>query len=450
MIKTAYTGRGGTWFKGKVLNSGLGDNFRPYFFCPELRTFLIYYEKVGRWLSGDRALAHEIANFDAQKIFKSPFTYFGVECWDNEEVCKVLCTHWEGAVDALYDGVLKDFYGSQTYEYARFFDGIMKQYSTCRETKWIPYVNNVGLSKTILCLSQNKILCWRGEVYTTLEDIGNVLEGYLSNARKDNDYYGLVASDLIVEWYSKMSGVQQTAVETLQAVTEMLKANTNQRGAVIALYWLYYLLVSDRKKLKIRGCGDLTSYVRFLMEKPERVYGGTDVPPVVDDARLMGLLCAWGYDETVKMFNENAGKGYAERYERFFDFIELEMQNAKDKQLVDGFYCYFGPRGYLTWWKKNADAYTYHGEESQDLKKRLDAVQISPRAAIPAQRETFEILASLAGQFRQRMEADLFMGSIGIQSLTDDYIFSDKLSCAWEYEFLGQQAPLGFKFYLGL
>ncbi len=408
------------------------------------------YEKVGRWLSGDRALVHEIANFDAQKTFTRPFVFFGAKCWDNEDVCRALCARWDDAVAALYDGVLKDFYASQVYEYTRFLDGIMKQYSTCRDTKWIPFVNNIGLAKTILYLSQNKILCWRGEVYTALADIGSVLERYLSNAKKDNDYYGLIGSGLIAEWYAKMPGAQKTATETLLAVTDMLRANTNQRGAVVALYWQYYLLVGDRTKLKIRGCDNLISYVEFLMEKPERVYGGTDWMPVVDDDRWMGLMCAWGYDEIVKMFLDASEKGYAERYEQFFDFIEQEMKNEKDKQLVDAFYCFYGPKAYLTWWQKHAEAYTYHGEVSQSLKKSLDSVRINPRADIPAQRKTFETLSSLADQCRQRMEADLFMGSIGIQGLTEDYIFSDKLSCVWEYEFLGQQAPVGFKFYLGL
>jgi hypothetical protein len=48
------------------------------------------------------------------------------------------------------------------------------------------------------------------------------------------------------------------------------------------------------------------------------------------------------------------------------------------------------------------------------------------------------------------MESDLFMSSMGIKALQVDNIYSDRLSAMWQYKFLGQDAPVGFKYYLGL
>ena len=50
------------------------------------------YEKVKRWLAGDRALAHEIGNYQDAKIFTRALKIFGKECWESEEVAELLCT----------------------------------------------------------------------------------------------------------------------------------------------------------------------------------------------------------------------------------------------------------------------------------------------------------------------------------------------------------------------
>ena len=407
------------------------------------------YDKVKRWIDGDKSIAHEIADFDATKTFTRSFRLFGVECWDDEDVCRELSTHWEDGLEALYDGMLKDFYASQTYEHARFLDGIMKKYTRCDNRDAIPFMNNIGLAKTIMYFSKNKILCWRGDVYKSLNDISVALEGYLDNNQSDKDYYGLVYSELIGEWYSKMPNAQEDVSEALNALTDMLKLD--DQGSGIALNWLRFLLSEDRSKLQISECDDLQKYIRYLLEEPGRIYGGKEDIPVVDNMKFMGLLCAWGYDEIVKLFHESIEKGYADRYELFFDFIEREMENSEeDRKLVDNFYCNYGPKGYLTWWKNNSNEYTYKGKASKTLKDSLDSVTINPDSAIVDQRGVMATLSSLSNQFIQRMESDLFMASIGIQGLTDDYIFSEKLSCSWDYEFLGQQAPIGFKFYLGI
>ncbi len=192
------------------------------------------YAKVNRWLSGDKSVAHEIADFNASKTFTRVFKLFGIECWDDDDVCNVLCSHWEEGVDALYDGVLKDFYASQTYEHARFLDGIMKNYSTCKNENAIPFINSIGLAKTILYFSKNKRLCWHGQVFMKPNDISAALEKCFENGELDNDYYGLVNSELIDEWYISMPNQQEEVSEVLNELTALLK--TNKAGEKIALY----------------------------------------------------------------------------------------------------------------------------------------------------------------------------------------------------------------------
>ena len=139
-------------------------------------------------------------------------------------------------------------------------------------------------------------------------------------------------------------------------------------------------------------------------------------------------------------------EGYATRFELLFDFIEKEMESAEDKKLVDQFYYEMGPKAYLVWWKQHLKDYDYHGSERETIRKTVEKVQISPEAPIKEQREGLQKLLALSEQFMAKMESNLYLASLGIESISEDYIFSNKLSCMWDYEFLGQQAPIGFKF----
>lgn len=405
------------------------------------------YDKVKRWLSGDKSVAHEIADFDAAKTFTRSFRLFGNECWDDDDVVNMLCSHWDDAINALYNGMLKDFYASQTYEHARFLDGIMKNYATCPNEEAIPFINNIGLAKTILYFSKNKTLCWHGKSYHKLNDISIALENCLSSEEMDNDYYGLVYSELIGEWYAAMSHQQEEVSEALNELTDLLKQDDS--GEKIALYWLMYLFAED-DKLKINDCDSLQSYVRYLLVEKSRIYGAESDVPIIDDYSLMGLLCAWGYSEAVKILHDSIDKDYATRYELFFDFIEQQMESEEDKKIVDNYYYSYGPKAYLVWWRDNLSLYSFNGKGCISLKQGIESVLINADESIATQRESLIKLESLSQQFVKDIEADLFMGSMGIHGFTEEHIFTDKLSGTWEYEFLGQIAPLGFKFFMGL
>ena len=409
------------------------------------------YAKVKRWLEGDKGLAREIPGYEQSKIFTRSIRIFGRECWEDEDIWKGMCSHWDDALFALYDGVLKNFYGMQNFEHSCFLDKIMKKYTRCSNEKAIPFQNNVGLAKTIMYLSGYKVLCWRGQIYNDLDEISLALEGFLERGEADNDYYGLLFSGLITEWYEKKSPpqqLQQEVVEALQLVTDTLKADNKGEG--MCFYWMYFLLSADKSKRTICGCDSLEAFTRYLLEKPGRLYADEKDQPVVDSLRFLGLLCFWGYDRVAGRFRKGLKKEYAERYELLFDFMEQQMKTEEDRKLVDHAYCHYGPRGYLCWWKEHLDEYRYQGSNSRSLKASIEAVKLEENAGIPVQREAFAKLNTLALQFLEKIEADLILGSIGVQGFSEDFIFADKLSCTWQYLFMGQMAPVGYKYSLGI
>lgn len=405
------------------------------------------YDKVNRWLKGDRSLAHEIPDFDSSKTFTRAFPLFGKDCWDSEAVYKQLATHWDEGIEALYDGRLKDFYSSQSYEEARFFDGIMKTYSYSQNKNAIPYLNNVGLAKTILHISKNRVLCWRGAIYKDLSDISEAISACFAKGEWDNDYYGLIFSGLISEWYSNKSKCQEEIIEALGNLEEMLKKDDN--GASIAYYWLGFLFAKDRDKLEIEGCKDLDAFITYITKGKGYFYGPGNRNAVVDNLRFMGLLCAWGYDDVVNFFHGQFGESYRVRCEAFIDFMSQQCSKSL-KNSVNEFYYYYGPNAYLSWWKDNINLYKANGPKSKQLLQEVSGIQISKDDSIADQREAFGKLEALAQEFRKQIGENLFMGYIGLQSEDSDYILYDKIGAAWNYDFLGMRAPIGFKAFLGL
>ncbi len=209
-------------------------------------------------------------------------------------------------------------------------------------------------------------------------------------------------------------------------------------------------LFADDVKLQINECRDLQSYIRYSLAEKGRIYGKETDIPIIDDFNFMGLLCAWGYSEHVKIFHKALGKDYATRYELFFDFIENQMVLDEDKKLVDNFYNAYGPKAYLLWWKNNLALYTYSGKGCNSLRQSIDAIVVNPDSVIAEQRENLIKLESMSRQFLKNMESDLYFGFMGIQGFTSEHIFTNKLSGVWHYKFLGQPAPVGFKYYMGL
>ncbi len=405
------------------------------------------YEKVKRWISGDKSLTHEIADYNAEKTFSRAYKLFGKDCWDNDDVVSMLCKYWDEALQVLYDGELKDFYASQIFENARFIDGIMKKYSAGSDENSTKQLNNVGLARVILYLSKNKILCWCGHVYRSPRDISNAIGKCMATNNYDNDYFGLIASELIGEWYGAMPNMNKGVLEEIRALTNMYKVD--EHGKNIAYFWLRYLF-AEENELVLYDCTNLQDLIKNLVSYRTLIYGDGNFTPIVDDYNFLGLLCAWGYSDAVKIFHREFDKGYLVRYELLFDFMEQQTEDKTVMLLLTHFYCECGPKAYLTWWKNNLPLYKFIGSGCNALKKDIEGIWTNPNNSISDQRKTFGMLERLLYLFMDYMESDIFMGTIGIQGLKNEYIYSDAVEGQWFYEFLGQKAPLGFKFYMGL
>ena len=406
------------------------------------------YEKVNRWLKGDRSLSREIGDYEGKKSFDRSFRLFGAECWDDEDVCWQISTHWGESIEALYDGRLKDFYASQSYETARYFDSLMRIHSTFPIEEKIPYWNDVGLAKAYLYLAKNKALCWRGIVLKKISDLSVVLDEILMGKRKEESLWNLFESKVINEWYDTLPGRQPEIAEVLEKAGKLY--NRGWRGGMIAKHWLYYTLMEDRSKFSIGGCEDVESYIRQLLSDRKTIYADKYGIPAIEGYVFLGFLCAVGYYEAVEVLYNAMGENYQTRFQLLFDFFDQVMVSEADKDLLNEFYYHYGPMAYLVWWRENLDSYTFVGDTCQALRQKILDVPLDEHASISAQREALSALDALQKVFATHLVSSPFVGIIGLEGDSDNYITYKELKAAWCYRFLGQIAPVGFKLYMGL
>lgn len=406
------------------------------------------YDKVNRWLNGDRSLALEIPDYkssDGVVVFSRSFKLCGKECWDVNDVCEALCSDWKAAIDALYDGLLKDFITSQAvmFEDSRFLNEIMKRYSVNSNKKLIDYTNNIGLAKVILHFSKNRLLCWKGKKFKKYNDFSLELEKYNKGISK-YDYYDFINTGLLEEWEPMGKKAKGDVLQCLKDIRDMIKKKIY--GRRISVFWLMFFLSDDRKKCSINGCNNIDEYIKYIIDDKNKMY----VENVINNYMHIGIFCLWGYSRHADIFINNFNENYCNRYDLFMSFLEAAASNEELKNKVRKYYFEYGPRSYLNWWKLNINLYNFIGNQSMALKNEIEKTVVNDKASISDQRENNAALISLSQRFLELFESDYIMCCTGIYNISNNYIYSDSLLGSWYYKFLGNQAPIGFKYYIDL
>ena len=411
------------------------------------------YDKVKRWLSEDKSLINEVKGLEVSKTtYSRPCRLLGGEAWNDEELAEELRTHWEDAKQLLYDGTIRDFIAMEDFDLATFIKQLVKKYAYTSDEEKMPYWHDEGLSRLIMRLDKNRRLCWYDRVISDISDIG-----ILGNGKENITDSCLLHSRLIPEWYQAQRGYNDQVADMLHEMSNLYCGDVIAHA--IGRGWLarFSDLGGDSY---YAGEKDLDSLVLKLLEKPSVVYGterleGVDTPGslpyhIVDRTGFLGALCMWGYYEAVKLMYASVEESYDVRYETLFEFLDGNTTGEAQAK-VRSFYSQYGPKGYITWLRDNIGLYTVSGANCTALVELIKNNIPEPASPVSEQREVFIRDYTALQELMKYNECDIFMARIGIEhSHSSDYFTSDKLGAMWYFEFLGQAAPLGFKYDSGL
>ena len=408
------------------------------------------YKKVKRWLTGDKKLYLDIKPIDGSGTFDRVLEINGMECMDNNEVAVQLGRDWVKSLALLYNDTLYQMYEYTLvrHEEAAYIQEI-RALRDMDQTKpqEAEVLQDVGLSKVILYLSGGRLLSWKGHTFASVVDISDKLKEIDDAKISKEDIYRFIVTGVIEEWLEKISDADEKVYAELRRMREMAKAS--RMGVMIAYYWMYYMFLEKREEGEYLGNRNITEVADRLLSSPQTLYEVDADGCCVENPRLLGFLCALGYDDSVAAFVSDEIKDYRKNYDMLFDFFENNIRNEECLTKVHRSYMEFGPKAYLAWWQAHLDDYKFYGKRCAELGEKICNIKINPEDGLAQQRAAFSELEQCYGDFRKYFRFDFLMGLAGIQKyLGRNCIYSGKLSCMIAYHFLGQDAPIGYKYAL--
>lgn len=407
------------------------------------------YKDVESWLKGDKSLYLRVKTLRGDEIFERTITVNGKDCIDNEQVAMQLCSGWVQSVDLLYGATL---YQQYKYTLCRDNDADMIQeiYEGVKALDLehpndFGFYQDIGLSRVIMNLSDSKILGWRGRIYTNPIEISGDMEKVHIAGDSKEDFYSLILSGLVGEWLARVGVTNEKILEELGKLENMAKSS--RMGVMVAYFWMYYMFLSNRENTSYKDCKNIDDIARKLLEDAHSLYEVEGDYCCVENPQLLGFLCASGYDESVSAFLTDAKIDYKRHYEMLFDLFENNVEEDEVKKLVRNSYCEFGPRAHVVWWKRNLSNYQFVGMSAQLIEQNVNVVSIDQSADLTVQRAELSKLEQNYMDFKKLFRVNFLMGVAGIRRIAGkDYVYSGKCSAMLVYHFLGQEAPLGFKY----
>ena len=409
------------------------------------------YKDVQRWLKGDKSLYLRVKTLRGDEIFERTITVNGRECIDNGQVATQLSSSWVQSVDLLYGETLYQQYkftlcrDEDAQVIKDIYEGV-KSLNLANPNDLGVY-QDIGLSRVIMNLSENKLLSWRGRTYTTPVEISDAMERVHSAGSNKEDFYVFILSGLVQEWLERVGVTDSKALAEVERLQQL--ARSSRMGVTVAYYWMHYMFIANRDDAEYRDCKSIDDIAKMLLSSPAALYQVEDDLCCVENPQILGFLCSLGYDEAVAAFLTDAKIDYKRHYEMLFDLFENNIKKPEILDLVHKSYCEFGPMAHLVWWKNNLSIYKFVGLSAKTIEQNVMAVAINPSDDISKQRGELSKLEQSYSDFRKYFRVNYLLGLAGIRRLAGkDYIYSGKLSGLVAYHFLNQDAPIGYKYSL--
>ncbi|GLH65071.1 hypothetical protein PG301_29100 [Parageobacillus sp. G301] len=237
------------------------------------------YEEVKKWLNGEDVYVGE------DKITRNirPYRFAGKDIQTLEELTLAFASNWEEGKKHLYRGLTKDFVKQFGEEYALI---VME----CEEIR----KEDIGLHQFITKLHPSPPLCWKGEVFHSLHELGEAIQKTLPEM---NETLAELLSEDILRTYLKsidMDKEDDGFFKEIEQITEQAKENLP-----FAYYRLGFLLLNTQE---FQFNGNVYTTVDALLD--DWIQQGKDIEQLATELLNNQYFFAWltqlGYENHLK------------------------------------------------------------------------------------------------------------------------------------------------------
>lgn len=396
------------------------------------------YEKVNRWLSGDKSVAREVPTYGNASIFTQPFRWNQATCWDRSEMHQLLSENWDSGKQLLYDGTIHDFFSHFDYTLANQIDQIGKAHSKSgREADY-----DVGYCQMLMLLCDGKELSWQGNHFVSF---GAVSAFIRENPGSASTLTPLLASLIPAEWYRDyLAALPDDPFHRSIALVQEFSVSDAALGVALA----GMVFTDDPDNIRFRDCRNMDELISLMVSQKETMLmGGNELAA---DPGFAAFLMVMGYEENARFLLKTCNSGgNSQNTELLYTLFEQVAESAEVKEKLRTHYAHFGPRGYLRWWRENLNLYTFTTEEAKTLRSEIEDIPFDEQAPLAQQREDFEDLKLLSLRFRELFTDNVFLTELGFCP-AEPAITSGDAGAFWHYSVFEHEVPLAYSRYANI
>lgn len=355
------------------------------------------YEEVAKWIKGEISYPEGQEETNLTTVIGDVFSWNGKQCRTYLEMMEVLALDWERSIKETQRGT---FYG---WMRARNPEKASRMQDVEESTDWSKEeTSNVGFFRFLYTIGPNeKRVYWKGRRY----DNPSELVETLINEETDNSIVELLKSGSL-SWFYKNNENLKNKKEIKLIEDIETHSTTNDKEA----YQMFLQLFRKEEatfRVENKEIKKLEELIDYMIDNPINQLGEWIREKIFLNPEVYGWMWEEGYAEIYKLLKEDV-ESIAETNvtKRFLKLIEKIDDNAveKCKKLVK----IKGEHAHLYWLKDHINDYTYITEDSRQLKRRIEALDISENVGAEKLYENLERMKEEYDRFCKRVYKNPF------------------------------------------
>ena len=364
---------------------------------------------------------------------KKPYTFEGVDCFDDYQLARELASKWDRVKRHLYAGNLEKYYkDNDCFDLAATLNEIVE-----RDPETVKD-QDLGVAKAIWLISgDQRMLCWKGMDIS----LPVLIKAFKTRQLASLVKYGEPISSGILSWSLAQSD-DETAHEASKVMRIVERAGSSDPYYAVCFF---QQLFADGGRSKWAGASDFETQAKRVFGTPYDLYHYAAAGRALDEAlaSFAPLALKLGTAEQLALGRSGvAGQDKASVPVRAERLLVLLDAVSKGSPYLRSFAVSNGPKGGWLWVASHTDLYEGNDKASNELLERLAKEVPNASDDVPAILKHGEKARHLCDQLFRKMDATPLPEYLGYP--TDMPVKARTVEAMPCSSFYGDPVPRGF------
>lgn len=241
------------------------------------------YDEVNRWINGENV---SILEPTIKSNIKKPYNFLKDEYYDLESLSMAFAQNWDNAKKHLFRGLVDKYLATVNEEMA----------SQCMDLKEMAD-KDLAVFKLVYLLNPNAPLCYKGTLYNSLEDLGDMMADDAPNINADIEE--MISNGALFQ-YVRDNHFDERLVQNVYGVMQAMQHNRQSNK----YFKLMYILDPDKgfniSNYKFDNLMELIDYLESL----DNTARDNLADKLVDNDMFIAWIDSLGYDKQIDRWKD--------------------------------------------------------------------------------------------------------------------------------------------------